>query len=65
MTRLDWRPVLDRGRAVQWTLSWYRDHAGADAFDAIAAVDGQIAAYEEVAAAAGAGWASPADDRRG
>ncbi|MBT8335228.1 MAG: CDP-glucose 4,6-dehydratase [Gemmatimonadetes bacterium] len=60
MTRLDWRPVLDRGRAVDWTLSWYRDRAGSESFDAASAIDAQIAAYEEAATAAGAGWAMPA-----
>jgi CDP-glucose 4,6-dehydratase len=59
MTRLDWRPVLERRRAVEWTVSWYRDHAGSEGFDATAAVHAQIAAYEEAAAAAGAGWAQP------
>ena len=61
MTFLDWRPLLTRDDAVDWTLSWYRDWAQDDDFDAIAAVDAQIEAYERRAAAAGIGWALSGD----
>ncbi|MGE4307484.1 MAG: hypothetical protein AB7E24_26065, partial [Novosphingobium sp.] len=42
---LGWRPCLDRGQTVEWTVSWYNAHRrGADMREFTLR---QIAAYEE------------------
>jgi CDP-glucose 4,6-dehydratase len=56
---LGWRPMLDLGETIDWSVSWYAAALGPTPFDALAITSSQIARYLELDLTASAGALRP------